>query len=122
MPALIFDKLIGLTRIDKVYLVCYDWIVTKKGGDRLSRPKKKPNYDADRSMRELTDQVVASYGEAYDDRYSLERDHVSLRDVAAEHKITILKARKILITAGMFSTATSRHIQQLADDGKRPPR
>ena len=87
----------------------------------MSRPKKKPNYDADRSMRELTDQVVASYGEAYDDRYSLERDHVSLRDVAAEYKITILKARKILITAGVFSTATSRHIQQLGDDGKSVP-
>ena len=80
----------------------------------MSRPRKKPNYDADRSMRELTDQVVASYGEAYDDRYSLERDHVSLRDVASEYNITILKARKILITAGMFSTVISRNVQQLA--------
>ena len=111
MPALIFDNLIGLTRINKIYLVCYDWIVTKKGGGRLSRPKKKPNYDADRSMRELTNQVVASYGEAYDDRYSLEQDQVSLRNVAAEYKITLLKARIILITARMFSTATSRYIQ-----------
>ena len=87
----------------------------------MSRPKKKPNYDADRSMRELTDQVVTSYGKAYDDRYSLERDHVSLRDVAAEHKITILKARKILITAGMFSTEISRNVQQLAGEGKSIP-
>ena len=87
----------------------------------MSRPRKKPNYDADRSMRELTDQVVASYEEAYDDRHSLERDHVSLRDVASEYNITILKARKILITAGMFSTVISRNVQQLADEGKSIP-
>lgn len=87
----------------------------------MSRKRKKPNYDADRCMRELTDQVVASYGEAYDDRYTVERDHVSLRDVAAEYEITILKARKILITAHMFSTDTSRNIQQLANEGKSIP-
>ena len=87
----------------------------------MSRLRKKMNYDADRSMRELTAKVVASYGEAYDDRYTTDRDHASLRDVAAEYNITILKARKILITVGMFSTETSRNIQQLADEGRSIP-
>lgn len=87
----------------------------------MSRPKKKPNRDADRSMREIIDRVAASYGEAYDDRYPMERDHVSLRDTAAEYNITILKARKILITAGLFSTATSRNIQQLDKEGVSIP-
>ena len=121
IPALSSADMIRLTRIDKNWIACYDWIVTKRKDDIMSRPKKKPNYDADRSMRELTDQVVAFYGEAYDDRYSVERDHASLRDVAAEYKITILKARKILITAEMFSTKTSRNIQQLAKEGKSIP-
>lgn len=87
----------------------------------MSRPRKKPYYDAKLSMRELIDQVVDSYGEAYDDRHMADKDHVSLRDVATEYNITILKARKILITAGMFSTKTSRNIQRLVDKGHSIP-
>ena len=40
-----------------------------------------------------------------------------LNAVAAKFGITALKARKLLITAGLYSTALSRQVAELYDDG-----
>lgn len=93
----------------------------------MSRTKKKPDYDADRIMRGFMEVVADAFGE-YDDRvgkhntdgYGIVDGHdsdtqhsPSLNAVATEFGITALKARKLLITAGVYSTETSRTVQFL---------
>lgn len=76
----------------------------------MPMPKRKPEYNPGGTMQELMTAVCDFFGPAVDGREPLE-DHVSLRDVANQFNITVMKARKILITAGLYSTATSRKVQ-----------
>ena len=76
----------------------------------MPRPKKKPDYDAVQIMKDFIDTVAEAFG-TYDDRTD-SRDP-GLNAVAAEFCITALKARKLLITAGVYSTALSRRIAEL---------
>ena len=87
----------------------------------MGRLKKKPADTTLLSSRELMDKVVELFGSKYDDRDSDFFEHASLRDVAADCKITMLKVRKILITADMYSTAVSREVQKLYAEGKSIP-
>lgn len=84
----------------------------------MGRPRKKPNYNAVMALQDQIKSVAEYYGEPYDDRKPVDKDHVSLRDAAEHLGITILKARKMLITAGVYSTNLSRGIQELSDSGK----
>lgn len=61
--------------------------------------------------------VVDCFGEQYDDRNN-EKRASSLRSVCDEFDISIPKARKLLITAGVYSTKQSRQIAELYADGK----
>lgn len=89
----------------------------------MSRTRKKPTYDAERIMQEFIETVADAFGE-YDDRYrtdsgdKMNNSRAGLNAVAAEFGITALKARKLLITAGAYSTATSRKIAGMMADGK----
>lgn len=74
----------------------------------MSRNKKKPGFDSAKITQEYINQVVEFY---------LASD-VSLRKVADEFKITILKARKILITAGVYESEIAEEIQALRSEGK----
>lgn len=76
----------------------------------MPRSKKKPDYDANQIMKDFMDTVAEAFG-TYDDRTD-SRDP-GLNAVAAEFGITALKARKLLITAGVYSTALSRQIAEL---------
>lgn len=58
----------------------------------MARPKKKPGYDAEKVRNDFFQEVAEYYKES---------SKVSLRDVAAEFDITLLKVRKVLITAGV---------------------
>lgn len=82
----------------------------------MARLKRKPDYDGKRTMEELMAAVCEYYGTAVDDRKEI-LDHVSLREVSEYFDITIMKARKILITAGLYSTETSRNVQRLVQQG-----
>ena len=62
--------------------------------------------------------VARSFGEPYDDRRSRDNSNPSLRSVANQWGISICKARQILITAGAYSTCTSRYIQEQYRSGK----
>ena len=65
----------------------------------MPRPKKKPNYNPQQIMQEFMDAIADAFG-SYDDRSD---DTVpGLNAVAAEFGITPLKARKLLITAGVY--------------------
>ncbi len=76
----------------------------------MGRHKKKTNYDSTTALQKQIAVVSAYYGKPYDDRLPIDKDHVTLRDVAETFEITILKVRKILITAGVYSTRLSRQL------------
>ena len=80
--------------------------------------KRKPNYNGATTMQELLDVVCDYFGDPVDDRKSEDPDHISLHDVADEFDITVMKARKLLITGGLYSTALSRRVQELNAERK----
>ena len=80
----------------------------------MPRPKKKPNYNPQQIMRDFMSAVSDAFG-SYDDRDNATAPGLNV--VATEFGITSLKARKLLITAGVYSTALSRKIAELAAAG-----
>ena len=84
----------------------------------MPMPKRKPNYNGTTTMQELLTAVCDYYGDPVDDRTQEDPDHISLHDVADEFNITVMKARKLLITGGLYSTSLSRRVQELHAEGK----
>lgn len=82
----------------------------------MARPKKKVSNPAS-SMEQLLARAVEAYVEPYDDRDERDADLPSLRTVAEELNTTILRTRKLLITAEYYSTETSRLVQTLTNEG-----
>ena len=82
----------------------------------MSRPKKKPNYNPHQIMQAFMDAIADAFG-SYDDRD--DDTAPGLNAVADEFGITSLKARKLLITAGVYSTALSRQIAKLYSNGAK---
>ena len=82
----------------------------------MSRPKKKPDYNPHQIMQEFMDAIADAFG-SYDDRD--DETVPGLNAVAAEFGITSLKTRKLLITAGVYSTVLSRQIAELYSDGAK---
>lgn len=83
----------------------------------MSRHKIKPDLDLEKNQEELIQAVAEYYGEPYDDRRGQAYDHVSLRAISKKFKISTMKARKMLITAGIYSIAQSRLVQELHSQG-----
>ncbi len=83
----------------------------------MPMPKRKPAYNPTSTMQELLTAVCDFYGDPVDDRVDDRNeaapDHVSLHDVAKRFNITVMKARKLLITGNLYSTAASRKVQEL---------
>ena len=68
-------------------------------------------------MEALLARAVEAYGEPYDDRDERDPSLPSLRTVAEALNTTILRVRKLLITAEYYSTYTSRSVQELSGSG-----
>ena len=83
----------------------------------MARPKKK-NTNPALSMEQLLSQAIELFQEPYDDRDERDAFLPSLRSVADQLNTTILRVRKLLITAEYFSTKTSRTVQALVAEGK----
>jgi len=83
----------------------------------MARPKKKIS-DPALSMEALLTRAVEAYVEPYDDRDERESSLPSLRTVADQLNTTILRTRKLLITAEYFTTGTSRMVQEMAAEGR----
>lgn len=73
----------------------------------MARPKKKPAYDAEKIMKELTAAVVESYEETGE-----------LKLTAEEFGMSALKIRKLLVTAGAYSNDISDEVNRLYAAGK----
>lgn len=88
----------------------------------MGRPRKHDTpYTGDKKQidvvfREYLSCVADCFGEPYDDRnYNDDKfDTPSLRSVCDEFSISIPKARKLLITAGVYSTEKSRMVTALS--------
>lgn len=83
----------------------------------MPMPKRKPNYNGTTTMQELLTAVCEYYGDPVDDRKEEDTDHASLHDVAEKFDITVMKARKLLITGGLYSTSISRKVQAFHAQG-----
>ena len=79
----------------------------------MGRNKKKPEYDSEKIMKEFIDSVVDCYITT-----GADQGDNSIRNIAEEFDITPLKVRKILITAGAFSTDISDEVNDLYSRGK----
>jgi len=83
----------------------------------MARPKKK-NTNPALSMEQLLSQAIELFQEPYDDRDERDAFLPSLRTVAIALNTTILRTRKLLITAEYYSTNTSRTVQTLVAEGR----
>lgn len=79
----------------------------------MARLKKKPNYNSDTIMQELINEVSKLYFES--------GDNASIRQIANEFGMTPLKIRKLLITAGVFSSDVCDQVLGLFRSGKSVP-
>lgn len=86
---------------------------------KIGRPRKRPDYDHDKSVQEVVDKAVSLFGKPYDDREYRDPSEPSVNFVAKEMHSTLVRARKLLITAGYFSTETSRTIKRMSDEGMK---
>ena len=84
---------------------------------KRGRPKKKPDYDRDKEIEAFQAKAVELFGEPYDDRVGRSEDAPSIRDVARAMDTTPLRVRKMLVTAGVYSTKLSRKVQSLYEEG-----
>ena len=82
----------------------------------MGRPKKK-NGNPLESMELLVARAAELFEEPYDDREGRDEDLPSVRFVAKEMDTTVLRARKLLITAGYYSTEMSRKVRELHEQG-----
>ena len=85
--------------------------------EKRGRPKKKPGYSKTEEIDKLLKTAVTPFVEPYDDRKHRSEDAPTILDVANAMNTTPLKVRKLLITAGFYSTQLSRKIQSLHADG-----
>ena len=81
------------------------------------RPNKEPGYDREKEIQDLIDKAVELFQIPYDDRCERPTDAPSIRFVAEQMNSTHIRVRKLLITAGYYSTALSRKVQGLSDQG-----
>ncbi len=79
----------------------------------MPRPRKKPEYDKNQIMKALLQAISECYTSA--------DNSISLRQVAAEFNMSHLKARKLLITAGAFSSDICDEVNNFKAAGQTVP-
>ena len=79
----------------------------------MGRPKKKPEYDSEKVMEQFTNGIVDAYISGTDVGSTN-----SLRQISEQFGITLMKTRKILITAGAYHTELSDQVISLKGNGK----
>jgi len=90
----------------------------------MSRPKKKPSYNAGRESKKVLEEVSAYYKSLLDEpgtAGSITGGSNTYRMIvltAEKFNMTPVKIRKLLITAGLYKTETSELIAKLHTQGK----
>ena len=68
----------------------------------MGRPRKNPEYNPEEQFQKMLEDVKGAYENAD-----------SLRSLASELNMTLLKLRKLLITAGIFTSDICMEVNQL---------
>lgn len=76
----------------------------------MGRPRKNPEYDPKEQFEKMLEDVKEAYENAD-----------SLRALAMELNMTLLKLRKLLITAGVFTSDICMEVNRLFEEGKQIP-
>lgn len=84
---------------------------------KRGRPKKKPTYDKTEAICEQLKKAVELFDEPYDDRIERSEEAPSISAVARELNTTTIRIKKMLITAGFYTTAVSRKVLELHESG-----
>lgn len=84
---------------------------------KRGRPRKKPDYDLEQNISDLLETAVSLFKIPYDDREKRPEEAPSISHVADEMGTSRMRVRKLLITAGYYSTAASRAVQDLYSQG-----
>lgn len=85
----------------------------------MSGRKKKKSPDTKKSTEELVRMAAQLFQYPYDDRKGKRKDMFpSIRSVAGEMNTTVLRTRKLLISAGYYTTQQSREVQRLFAKGQ----
>ena len=79
----------------------------------MGRPKKKPGYDSEKIVEQFTNCIAEAYMSGVGGGSAN-----SLRQISEQFNITLMKARKILITAGVYHTELSDQVSTLRENGK----
>ena len=79
----------------------------------LGRPKKKPNVDTEEEQKKMVNMACELMKEPYDDRFERDANLPAMNEVAREMNITIIKLKRLLISGGFYSSATSRDVQKM---------
>lgn len=82
------------------------------------RPKKKPSYDREKEIQSLIQQAVTLFKAPFDDREERSPDLPSISFVAEKMNTSRVRVRKMLITAKYYSSADTRKVQSLLEQGK----
>ncbi len=82
------------------------------------RPKNKPGYDRESQIQMLINTATELAVEPFDE--SIERDEnlPTLTEIADQMETTLLRIRKLLITAEYYSSETAREVQRLKSGGR----
>lgn len=76
----------------------------------MGRPRKNPEHNLEEQFQKMLEDVKDAYENAD-----------SLRSLAGELNMTLLKLRKLLITAGVFTSDICMEVNQLHEQGKTIP-
>ena len=82
----------------------------------LGRPKKKSNVDTEEEQKKMVNMACELIAEPYDDCVERDATLPSMNEVACEMGITIIKLKRLLISGGFYSSATSRDVQKMFND------
>lgn len=81
------------------------------------RPAKKPGYDREAEIQSFIDRAVELAVEPFDDFEERDPDLPTMTEIANAMETTLLRVRKLLITADYFTSTTARQIQNMNDRG-----
>ncbi|MBP3568909.1 MAG: hypothetical protein J6K04_07060 [Lachnospiraceae bacterium] len=84
----------------------------------MSRPKKKPDYNPDNLMQQLLAEITEAYFISVENNQADGNGRLHLKQLAEEFSMTPIKIRKLLITAGIYETATSKRVMELKEQGR----
>lgn len=88
---------------------------------RRGRPEKKPGYNREAEIQNLINTAVKLAIKPFDNQVERDPFLPSLTEIAEDMGTTLLRVRKLLITADFFRSEIAVEVQKLAEQGMEIP-